>query len=105
MPRRIVKPLIILVIVILLIGAVFIGFGIGYRYVREQDKRLGYLKDQFDARGFAPFNKDTPDAVEIYIEQQANTKDIAVMLKERGFIGNTFAFEFLSKFNSFDGQY
>ncbi|NLB28321.1 MAG: hypothetical protein GX819_05180, partial [Clostridiaceae bacterium] len=78
MPRRILKPLIILVIIVLLIGVVLVGFSIGYRYVREQDKRLGYLKDQFDARGFAPFNKDTPEAVEIYIEQQSSTKDIAV---------------------------
>ena len=105
MPRRILKPLIILVVIVLLLGAAFVGFGLGYRYVREQDKRLGYLKDQFDARGFAPYNKDTPDAVEIYIEQQASSKDIAEMLKDEGFIGSTFAFEFLSKFNGFDGQY
>lgn len=105
MPRRIAKPLIILFVVVLLLGAVLAGFGLGYRYVREQDKRIGYLKDQFDARGFSPFGKDTPGAVEVYIEQQSNTRDIALMLKDKGLIGSTFAFEFLSKFNGFDGQY
>ena len=105
MPRRITKPLIVLVIVVLLIGAVLIGFSLGYRYVREQDRRLGYLKDQFDARGFSPFDQDTPGAVEIYIQQQATTKEIAQMLIDKQLIGNSFAFEFLSKFNGFDGQY
>ena len=105
MPRRITKPLIILLVIVILVGAVLVGFGLGYGYVRDQDKRIEYLRDQFDAKGFAPYNKDTPDAVEIYIEQQASSKDIAEMLKDEGFIGSTFAFEFLSKFNGFDGQY
>ncbi|MFA5586296.1 MAG: endolytic transglycosylase MltG [Saccharofermentanales bacterium] len=105
MPRRIVKPLIILTIVVLLIAAAFVGFGLGYRYVREQDKRLGALKDQFDSRGFSPYTAETPGAIEVYISQQSKTSDIAEMLKDKGFIGSTFAFEFLSKFNGFDGQY
>ncbi|MCK9350331.1 MAG: endolytic transglycosylase MltG [Clostridiales bacterium] len=105
MPRRIAKPLIILIVIVLLVGTVLVGFGLGYRYVRDQDKRIAYLKDQFDARGFSPFDENTPGAVEIYIKQQSKTKDIATMLKDRGLIGSVFAFELLSKFNGFDGQY
>ena len=105
MPKRISKPLIVLIAIIIAVGAVLIGFGLGYRYVREQDKRIEYLKDQFDARGFSPFDHDTPGAIEIYVEQQSDTQDIAQMLKKRGLISNTFAFELLSKFNGFDGQY
>ncbi|HZK42576.1 MAG TPA: endolytic transglycosylase MltG [Clostridia bacterium] len=105
MPRRIAKPLIILLIIVLLVGVVLAGFGLGYRYVREQDKRMAYLKGLFDARGFSPFDEDTPGAIEVYVEQQSKTHDIALMLKDKGLIGSTFAFEFLSKFNGFDGQY
>ncbi|HZK29581.1 MAG TPA: endolytic transglycosylase MltG [Clostridia bacterium] len=105
MPRRISKPLIVLIVVIIAAGAILVGYGLGYRYVRDQDKRIEYLKDQFDIRGFSPFNKDTPGAVEVYVEQHSDPTDIANTLKEAGLIRNTFAFELLSKFNGFDGQY
>lgn len=105
MPKRIAKPLIILLVIVLLVGAVLAGFGLGYRYVRQQDLRIAYLKDQFDAKGFSPFDEDTPGAIEVYIEQESSTEDIALMLKDKDLIGSTFAFELLSKFNGFDGQY
>jgi UPF0755 protein len=105
MPRKISKPIIALIVIIVLIGFILIGFGLGYRYVREQDRRLEYLREQFDDRGFSPFTEDTPGAVEIYIAQQAKTEDIAEQLKDAGLIENTTAFKFLSKFNGFDGQY
>ncbi|HPY63090.1 MAG TPA: endolytic transglycosylase MltG [Bacillota bacterium] len=105
MPRRLSKPIIILLLIIVLMAAALVGFNFGYQYVRDQDKRLDSLKQQFDEHGSAPFNKDTPNAVEVYVRQQFDTKDIAEMLKAEGLIDNTLAFEILSKFNGFDGQY
>lgn len=105
MPRRISKPIIILLVIIVLMAAALVGFNFGYQYVRDQDRRLDSLKQQFDEHGSAPFNKDTPNAVEVYVRQQFDTKDIAEMLKKEGLIDNTLAFEILSKLNGFDGQY
>ena len=105
MPRRLSKPIIILLVIIVLMACALVGFNIGYRYVREQDKRLESLKKQFVERGSSPYTKDTPGVVEVYVRQQFDTKDIAKMLKEKGLINNTMAFEVLSKFNGFDGHY
>ncbi len=105
MPRRITKPILVLLVIVTLMGAALIGFNVGYQYVRNQDKRLDSLKKQFDEHGSSPFNKDTPNAIEVYVRQQFDTEDIAKMLKEKGLIDNTLAFEILSKFNGFDGQY
>ena len=60
MPRRISKPIIILLVIIVLMAAALVGFNFGYQYVRDQDRRLDSLKQQFDEHGSAPFNKDTP---------------------------------------------
>ncbi len=105
MPRRLSKPVFVLLVIVVIMAGALIGFNFGYRYVRNQDERLESLKRQFDEHGSAPYNKDTPGAVEVYVRQQFDTEDIAEMLKDEGLIENTLAFEILSKFNGFDGQY
>lgn len=92
-------------IIVIMIAGALIGFSLGYRYVRNQDKRLESLRQQFDEHGSAPFTKDTPNAVEVYVRQQFDTEDIANMLKDKGLIDSTLAFKILSKFNGFDGHY
>ncbi|MFA6691255.1 MAG: endolytic transglycosylase MltG, partial [Saccharofermentanales bacterium] len=105
MPRKVRKILTFLAIIVVLIAAVLVGFFLGFRYVREQDQRLESLSESFDREGISPITADTDGAVEIYIAQQSDTGDIAETLKDSGLIKNTFAFELISKFNGFDGQY
>ncbi len=105
MPRKVRKILTFLAIVVILIAAVLVGFFLGFRYVREQDQRLESLSESFDREGISPITADTDGAVEIYIAQQSDTGDIAETLKDSGLIKNTFAYELISKFNGFDGQY
>lgn len=105
MPRKVRKILTFLAIIIVLIAAVLVGFFLGFRYVREQDQRLESLSESFDREGISPITADTDGAVEIYIAQQSDTGDIAETLKDSGLIKNTFAYELISKFNGFDGQY
>ncbi len=105
MPRKVRKILTFLAIIVVLIAAVLVGFFLGFRYVREQDQRLESLSESFDREGISPITADTDGAVEIYIAQQSDTGDIAETLKDSGLIKNTFAYELISKFNGFDGQY
>lgn len=105
MPRKVRKILTFLAIVVILIAAALVGFFLGFRYVREQDQRLESLSESFDREGISPITADTDGAVEIYIAQQSDTGDIAETLKDSGLIKNTFAYELISKFNGFDGQY
>lgn len=105
MPRKVRKILTFLAIIVVLIAAVLVGFFLGFRYVREQDQRLESLSESFDREGISPITADTEGAVEIYIAQQSDTGDIAETLKDSGLIKNTFAYELISKFNGFDGQY
>ena len=105
MPRKVRKILTFLAIIVVLIAAVLVGFFLGFRYVREQDQRLESLSESFDREGISPITADTDGAVEIYIDQQSDTGDIAETLKDSGLIKNTFAYELISKFNGFDGQY
>lgn len=105
MPRKVRKTLLFLGIIVILIVAVLAGFFLGFRYVSEQDQRLDLMSQSFDREGRSPITADTKGAVEIYIAQESNTKDIAEILKEAGLIKNIFAYELISKFNGFDGQY
>ncbi len=105
MPRRISKPIVILLVIVIMMAGALVGFNLGFRYVRDQDKRLDSLKQKFDNHDASPYTKDTPGVVEVYVQKKFDTKDIAKMLKDKGLIKNTLAFEILSKFNGFDGQY
>ncbi|MDD2426857.1 MAG: endolytic transglycosylase MltG [Eubacteriales bacterium] len=105
MPRKVRKILTFLGIIVILIVAVLVGFFLGFRYVSEQDQRLDELSELIEREGISPITADTEGAVEIYIAQQSNTEDIAATLEEAGLINNTFAYELISKFNGFDGQY
>lgn len=104
-PRRISRTVTVLFIILLLVVATLVGFFLGFRYVRLQDRRLDALKATIDEQGLLPIDEQTDGAVEIYISHHADTEDIAETLKQKGLIRNTFAFEILSKFNGFDGQY
>ena len=105
MTRNVTKSIVILIVVLLIIGFVIAGFITGYRYVLKQDERFANLRSQFDERGFSPITKDTPNAVEVYIPQQADSETIGEILIDKGLISNLLAFKVISKFNGFDGQY
>lgn len=49
--------------------------------------------------------KDTPGAVEIYIDYGQGSKDIAKMLKAKGIIDQTLPFIIMAELNGFDGRY
>ncbi|NMA18084.1 MAG: endolytic transglycosylase MltG [Clostridiaceae bacterium] len=105
MTRNVTKSIVILIVVLLIIGFVIAGFITGYRYVLNQDERFANLRSQFDEHGFSPITKDTPNAIEVYIPQQADSEIIGEILVDKGLISNLMAFKLISKFNGFDGQY
>lgn len=49
--------------------------------------------------------KDTPGAVEIYIQRGQDSKDIAETLKHKGIIDKTLPFIVMAELNGFDGRY
>lgn len=105
MTRNVTKSIVVLIVILLISSFVVAGFITGYRYVRKQDERFANLRSRFDEHGFSPITKDTPNAVEVYIPQQADSEIIGEILIDKGLISNLLAFKLISKFNGFDGEY
>ncbi len=97
---KVFKTLFALCIVVAVVTAAFVGFILGYDYVREQNVRLEKLQS-----GILTITEETPGSTMIVIPRGSDTKEIAAILEKAKIIKNTMLFTLLSKINGFDGTY
>ena len=117
--------------IVLVLLTLLIGFRIGYGFILDQDAKASAIASasrQAELEGNNPgesnsestdensrnekkvktpvhVTKDTPGAIEIYINYGDGSRDVAKQLVEKGIIDNALPFVVVGKINGFDGKF
>ena len=119
----------VFIAIALIIFALVLGFKLGYTFIKDQDAKASAIAsasfakeniettssealigetstiDKYDSITPKHVKKNTPGAVEIYINYGDDSKDVAEQLKAKGIIDQTTAYNIVAKINGYDGKY